>query len=414
MNKKLLFLMVGVFCISLLVRTGFMFLNPKSELKGDEPEYYQSAIRLLQGEGLHFGEGMRSYRGPLYPAFLALVFSLYPHSVTAVIFGQALLSSLTIVFIALIAFYFRGPAIAVISGVFASVYYGLFVRVTHLYPDILFGFFLTFSVIFLLRLKKEPFLRNKIIVGCSLGIAALVKPVPILFLLFIFLWLWFDHKRLLDTVKIFLPIVVCFMLVLTPYMIRNFRIHGRIVLVSTEGGITFWGSNNLLAKGSWDVAGTTWLSPRFTSMPEVERDRAYYKEGFKFLISQNPVSLAKLFLLKIANTFYPFMPEYDWTFVFLMPLALIGMFYTFSRIDKNCLLFYPMVLFLLLTLVFCGYPRFREPMAPFLVIFSSLTAERIWRNARKRSLLGLWLIVNLLVWLYSEPIRQSLKTVIGY
>ena len=60
---------------------------------GDPEEYYRAALHIMQGGYHDTGKWLRP---PLYPAFLALVFSIVGVELTRTLFVQAVLSGLTV------------------------------------------------------------------------------------------------------------------------------------------------------------------------------------------------------------------------------------------------------------------------------------------------------------------------------
>ena len=96
--------------------------------------------------------------------------------------------------------------------------------------------------------------KSAVLFGVVTGLAVLVRAATGPFVPLAGLWLLW--KRQFAAAAGF---AVGLAIVLTPWTIRNYEHHGRLVLVASDGGVTFWTGNNALATGEGDMAANPHL-----------------------------------------------------------------------------------------------------------------------------------------------------------
>lgn len=233
--------------------------------------------------------------------------------------------------------------------------------------------------------------------GLAMGAGTLVRS-PGIFVLPIFAALvvvgsgrTYGHRA-----RVALVFLAAAALCLAPWAVRNARVLDQPTLIASNGGSTFWGSNNAVVAdpkspdwGSWVPTGSLGDTKALevSILPgEVERDRREFELGVAFL-REHPGAWAPLLAGKLVRIFRP--PQSENTgfrrLVFvsqtvLLPLALLGMIAARRRwTHRDRLAPVDAVLFAYLatTLIFYTSERFRAPVEPFLVLYALL-----WLSAR--------------------------------
>jgi hypothetical protein len=74
-----------------------------------------------------------------------------------------------------------------------------------------------------------------LLTGIAGGLAALTRPAHLLFLILAGSWLLWKRGLSLAVV-----VAIGAAAVIGPWTLRNYRAYGRLVLIASEGGITFW------------------------------------------------------------------------------------------------------------------------------------------------------------------------------
>ena len=268
--------------------------------------------------------------------------------------------------------------------------------------------------------------------GLVLGLSALNRPLIIVFLAPLFGWLWLNRADLpVRWWQLGIVIAVTTHLVVTPWVFRNTAIHRVPVLISTNGGFTFWNGNNPFTTGSgFDVyAGraTAYLGQQSTSssdlldtddgpivimepyplpsivrdnldsLSEVELDRALYRASWEFIRSHPRrwlgLAVAKLRALwwfrpniGTYRDFYEsaWITPYKLVYTVLLILVLSGILVASRHWRRTALLY---LLFGTLTVGYVSFnviTRYRWEMEPFLILIASVPVSRLSRQVLHR------------------------------
>jgi hypothetical protein len=144
--------------------------------------------------------------------------------------------------------------------------------------------------------------------GLVAGIASLVKAQSLLVVMLVFLVAWLSGPltagRFARSVLQAALVIVVASLVIAPWSLRNQRIFGETVLISTNGGLTLLTGNNPSARG-----GYTPDDPLVTSIPrtvatEVHVDREARARAMRW-IEDHPARFIMLMPLKLFRLWGP-------------------------------------------------------------------------------------------------------------
>lgn len=287
-----------------------------------------------------------------------------------------------------------GIWIGLLSGLILSLSQGFFEMPSMIMSEALFTFLLSLSILILFGKSN---LKTGNIIGSAilLGFATLVRSVTVLLPIFILFWIMKKNRVL--QVKTYLNFVIflfVFLAVLSPWILRNYKIYNKIV-INTTVGQTFAGGNNIKSKGGWvlhDIKLPDGIS-------EVERDKILYKEGLKFLESLNPLQLFKLYILKIWRLFSPFCPSHDITFGLILPFFITGLVQFGKNSKSELSLPFILVCYLLFTtLIFYGSFRMRSSYLPYITVFAATGFYQFFtKYPRALNFIVLWVIFNLVI-----------------
>ncbi|OQA91405.1 MAG: hypothetical protein BWY26_00987 [Elusimicrobia bacterium ADurb.Bin231] len=401
-----------IFVIALLVRGAYLLCSfgIDNVPDADSHHYNTYADNLLTRH--EFTDGfLKSRRAPGYPLFLAAVYGIFGKSVAAVKIIQLFASAFICVIIYNITSTVTSGKFAFIAGLFACFYHGLFEMPAHILSETFFTLFFTISVYFFI--SAENSIKKEILGAIFLAAATYFRPITLIFPLFLFVWLYIKADWVTAIKKTGITAAV-FAFVLLPWTARNYAVHGAFVPINVQSGYDFWASNNENSLGQWNPHNLDFN--KYGHLNEYQRDRAYFREGWTAIKTNGVACFIKTLTLKFAYFMYPFLPEYDLTFVFLAPFFFFGIFMGLkNRNEKILLIFLVIMLFCAITVIFYGSPRFRGPMSPFMVIAGCLGAESLAKKFGNRIICisGAWLAVNIAIYMYSEPIRMILKGMRG-
>ena len=194
---------------------------------------------------------------PLFIWLLYACLRLSAQPALALTVVQAILSSFTAVAIFLLAVQLSSHrSVAILSGLAVACYPVMVLMVTMPISLTLHLALLAWALVLTMLLARKPAGALAFAAGVLWGILALGRPAILAFLPLVILWLWWNSRSWQDVLKVSDLILVAVIVVLLPWSVRNYRIHDRLVLVSTNSGATFWNGNNPFSTGTGHLVYT--------------------------------------------------------------------------------------------------------------------------------------------------------------
>jgi hypothetical protein len=398
---------------ALAIRISYIYRH-YDPLVGDGRSYQACAEHFLQGKWLDHNFTCSGHP-PGFAALLALEYAALGTHCAVGIACNLLITLAGIWMAGLLAKELAGEKAGWIALILSVVYYDSIRDGQILLADPAFNFLLAAGTLFLLRSREDQdWAAGTILLGLSSWFRAITEPL----ILWLPAWIFFREGCGIRSLKKSAFCFLLFLLSLSPAIIRNSLTHHHLVGVATDGGITFWPSNYAGSKGDWNLAGVPTQDPRFLALPEWQRDQAYYREGFKSLAQQPLSRIMKREVFKIFGMLYPFLPEYDYSFVFCLPFFLLALLRPLFSKHQEKTSWGPIYLMVLnsifVTLLFNGYPHARTPLNWIILAVSGVGLEAAWNMAHCRLWIWVWGIFNLALWSTSEPLRLWLKAALKY
>jgi 4-amino-4-deoxy-L-arabinose transferase-like glycosyltransferase len=343
---------------------------------------------------------------PLYPLYSAFAYKLFGDRFLYHRLILALMSSFTCILVFSIGKRLFNEKTGYLSALICAFYPYFIFYTVFLMSETFFIFFLALSVYFLVKIKDNPNWKDGILFGISLGLTFLTRSVILGLLPFLLILLLIYNFR-----RSLVPVILtlfAFALTISPWVIRNYKLHHQVVILATRGGYNLWFRNNpffyedeLAALGYKvpdnllkDIKYRKYLDfPHFSpEQGEVERDKILTREGINF-IRQNPRlfaylcwirfqtligfhgTLAKGLIYRLAGMF---------SFGILFPLALltVGIYYKRWRETLPLILIFAFFLGFF-TLTHDGI-RYRLPADPYLIILASFFLIQLLEYAGTR------------------------------
>jgi 4-amino-4-deoxy-L-arabinose transferase-like glycosyltransferase len=384
--------------VGLLARLAFGLAYWVGEpMNRDEVEYLSLARSLVAGRGYVYDEHVQ--RGPVepfgrapgYPVFLALTGGGRAASVDAVPasvkVAQSAAGAAGVVLIALAAFRMAGRRPAIAAAAIAAVFPPLVWLAGFAYSESVFwpiGLALALLVSRMLDAPRASSGRWALAAGLATGGAVMFRAATSPFVGILSLWLvWTRQGRSLAAFWLGLVIV------LTPWTIRNYVHHGRLVVIASDGGVTFWTGNNPLATGEGDMAANPHLKianqalrARYPDLNEEQLEPIYYRESFAW-IRAHPLDWAALMARKAFYLVVPVGPSYTLhsrryyaasvlSVGLLLPIALVGLWRLGPRRARLTGMWLLAAAAVATCLVFFPQERFRIPVIdPALILCAS-------------------------------------------
>lgn len=323
-NRSAVYIAI-IFLLAFYLRFRYVLYTP-FDMKVDAWSMYNYALNIIDGQyyGHEFGEhwARYAYWPPLYIFLSGFVYKFFGTANDFLIMRmiQAAFSVASCFLVYLIAAaalrrynpYYREAGF--IAGLLMSINPKMVVYTNHLYVETVFiTIYLAAAYFGLLYVSHElpsklghhhndaPGYKYLLLYSIALGIGNLTRPVllliPGVMLVFILLHAaakGYSIKKAFKTIAVDTALTLSIMLLIfSPWIIRNYAVTGRFILIDTNGPINFYMAHNKLANGQWvDVK------------PHTDIDKLYdtgMSEGFKFM-RENPEKEWEL--LKLKQDFY--------------------------------------------------------------------------------------------------------------
>lgn len=399
--------MVAAAILGLVLRLAFSFVYWVGKpLTHDEREYLELARGIAAGRGFVYsashdtGTAQRFGRAPGYPLFLAAVGAGRPAGdgvPAAVKVSQAAAGAVVVWLIGLLATRSAGGRAGVVAAFLAAVYPPLVWIAAYILSETLYAALALGAVLLLQvaadRSAEQPRSRGAIgtaiAAGVTTGAAILVRPAMLFFLPLAIVWLATRRRRVMA-----LAVLLAAAAIVTPWTIRNARVYGRLVLVASEGGVTFWTGNHPLAIGEGDLAANPDIKRAdlefrraHPGLTAEQLEPLYYRDALQQIVA-HPFWWAGLLVRKAVYTVIPAGPSYALhstkyrvasvvSYLMLLPFAAAGAVRLWRSPRRPAALFLLAVSAVFVSLIFFPQERFRIPVIdPVLIVCAGALAGR--------------------------------------
>ncbi|MBI5417853.1 glycosyltransferase family 39 protein [Candidatus Poribacteria bacterium] len=429
----------SIFLLAIILRVSYIYFFLGFSTSPNEHDLWleKLAVNISHNEGFGLTKSEPTARKlPLFPIFLAFIYTIFGHSVSIARIFQILLGAFSVAGIYLIAeTIFEEKRAVLCAAILACdplyIYLsGWFLTENLFIPLIIY--FLYFILKYQLYDQKKHLL---ILAGVCLGLAALTRASLTVFPLFIFMWSYiinYENKN-----KIWKEILILFgaaYLFISIWTFRNYMVFNEIITTETGAGKMFWGANNpeaigdvILMTGSprlyesnerphgaagkdWrEWNGSPWLNvflSTWEGASEKQVDNKYFKKGWEW-IREHPMDYISLLPRKIfyfwkfwsPHASFPDLP-YGLSilakcyYYIILLLALFGVYFSLLTWKKYLIFYLLIANFTLSTLLFFGDARQRMPIVPIIALFAGLgigaIADSSWflaysKNQRSKS-----------------------------
>jgi 4-amino-4-deoxy-L-arabinose transferase-like glycosyltransferase len=411
--------------LRLLVLLQFRELNPLFSHPVIDAWHYDNLAREFLRLG-RWPEPGAFFQPPAYPFFLAAVYALFGESSTWARLIQAVLGSLSCVFVYGLGRRLHSGRTGLIAGLLTAGYGPLIFFDLDLLAPVLIVFWSSLGL-WLLLIGIE---RNNALLlpaaGLCLGMATACWPIIGLACgLILLLAGWRARRSPKKAGRQILLLLLGIILPILPSFLYNIS-HGQWALVSTNGGINFYIGNNprwqesVALRPGYPWETTVNLPLRRYGPEQVERTGSsalFTRESLNYIRSQ-PGQYLRNQLVKfwqigygyeiMRNTDLYFFKQYSpvldallfsrpwlkFPFGLLLPFAGVGIFLSLSRPGREdrYLLAYLAAVAAGLFLFFVT-ARYRVVLVPVLAIYAVLGAGEMVARLRRRSARGLWLLL---------------------
>lgn len=375
MKRPIILLFIFVLAMSLRI---IAISEGTSAIESDEIEYDRLATSLLSGNGYVTAAGLpTSHRPPLYPAMLAAIYAVFGHSYFAVKIIQAVAGSATAILIYLLAENIFNKTTAILAGLLSSFYMPFLVCTRLLYTETFF-IFLLFLITYLIIIMQRVSLAGCAALGLLCAALTLLRSNGFLMIFIVVFGLIIKARNANLTLnKIFLSIstlILCFVLVITPWTIRNYTVHKRFVLISTNAGLNMYQATIKTSGKIYAIDPKDPVEVKASAASnEVDRNSIYTRAAMGFY-KKHPLKALKMLALRYLF----FWNIIDWEvmggevvnyqYVFILPFAIAGALFALKTQKEVTIILLVMMSFISLVLLIPGTARYRMPIDGYLMI----------------------------------------------
>lgn len=401
--------LISLVAVGLVVRLIFLIQTQSMELQiVDERHYYQLASSLFSGFGFAWGPGkLTSIRPPLYPGFMALVWTVIGEQSLAVIRGfQIIISLVNVVLVYQLGRRIFNQRIAILAATIFCFYPSLLAFNFLILTEVLFTCLLTaflLSYVYLLQTNKGTMAFWS---GLALGLAALTRSIVWPFPLILCPMAFFTLSGTKATrLKLSVILLLGYLVVVAPWAVRNTNLQGVFTVVNSMGGVTLLMGNYEYTPmdRAWDpmtlfgdhsvFALLKKEHPETVHLTEGQKEQWAKKQAVAFML-ENPGLTFQRSLIKFASfwglertipagfsagLYHP--PAWfavvvtflvPLTYACVMILACFGLFWGLPEDPRIHWLFILLILVIsvLHSIVF-GHSRYHLPLMPLLVLYAA-------------------------------------------
>lgn len=289
-----------ILVVALAARSFWVAYAPSDPTDGrafnDAVFYYHAGANLALGKG--YVQTMAAvliptaYWPPGYPFLLAGLFKVFGAHVAIAWGANIVLGALTCV-----ALYFLGRLIAgwktgVAAGLLLALFPGHVFFSSLVLSEVTFTFLVVIASLLIVAVARQgerPRVWQLLVLGVTIGAAALVRGQGLLLLPLAALFWWLHNRNLLSVLKRSAPLTVIAFAVILPWVIRNYVSMGSFVLISTNEGGNLYVGNFEGATGHMVYGMADWAAERYSNLPpekqEVAINNLLLREGLKFMFT---------------------------------------------------------------------------------------------------------------------------------
>lgn len=320
--------------LGLVVRLVVLLLYLSThDWQGETWEYEDIAINLLEGRGYTYTLHNTVYRSWSVPVFPLICYALHliggPGLGLYYIFHLSIAMGISGLAYTIARRWF-GERIALITALLVALEPGMVVYQSYkVDPGALSTFLLLLGVYLFIAATDSCNRRLAGTAGLVLGLGMLTRPDVVAGLGMLIAWGILERKQPQVVLRLALPVLMAAAVVLAPWTIRNYYIHGEVLATYSVSWELLWRGNNpgstgttvtLSNEGQFEAASEEFRR-KIDTLSEMEIDAFFREETLRF-ISQDPDGFLGRSIKKIWY-FWWFTPTYAANYYGWLPSPLV-------------------------------------------------------------------------------------------
>lgn len=404
-SRRANFLLLTCVLVAILLRLSYMLWADDGRYRheavyaSDAKHYASLAESVAEGKGYRLDGRLTSWRPPLYPFMVAGIMKLVPNPLFATRLFQCLLGGLTCLPVYLLGRRFGGSMTGLLAAGGCAISYELFSLNAYVMTETVFTFLFLAVVAVLVEFQHRPGAGTALLAGVVLGLSILARPLFLLFPVALLPWmLWAARGREPSGRGI---VYACLLLaaaalVVSPWTVRNTRVHSAFVPVTTDTGKMVYGSNSPSATGGtggWYSRGVDYTVPvELEGGGEAESSRRLVKAGLEYMVS-HPGRTMSLIPRKLWNMWRPWMAGAGRIstllagvfYVAVMALAVTAIVLNRRRWLEWSLVYLVLLYVIALHSLLMSTVRYRYSVMPLLILLAASGLAQVLDSRARRS-----------------------------
>ena len=269
-----------ILLLSFCLRAAYISIR-HFEVIGDAKGYDTIAWNMVQGYGFSIIPNEPTpARPPGYPAFLSVIYKMFGHNRIAARNIQLIIDVFTCFLIYLIAKETFGKKAGLLSAGMAALYPGFIGLMNMLYSETLFTFLLMIFLWFFIKAFKSRAINYYFYSGICAGLTTLTRTVTLLMPGFVLAGLLIVYKNKIKAVLHSLVFAIAMMIVILPWIIRNY-VQFNLMSLSTGGGVVLWMQSYVPWNGQSRSFNSEPLKTMAKTLSNLELDRQLTREAIE-------------------------------------------------------------------------------------------------------------------------------------
>ena len=406
-------ILLFILAVSLAVRLIYWwFLIQPFPIAYGDVTYFEGAHSIAESWSYSHGGKLTASKSPGYPVFAGLLLKIFGHT-QAVILVQYLfgvLASLPIYFIAR-RYLSENKSILIVLAylIYPTTWFwesSFMSESLYVWLNILFIFF-----IHRYMLKKKDF---DLMAGSFWGAASfLTRPAAVFPLSAVFISLIYQnrHKGVLKISAIW---CFTFLIVLSPWIIRNYNVFGKFIPGSNQAGVTIYTS---YVNWGRDMSSVNYLPEDRIVLSnlesEAEKNKFLLRRTFDYL-KENPSKFITLMPIKLIHYFHPFDgrwyplslgSKFNPFYGLLACFALLGFWWNRKENTNLIKLSVPFIIGAVISVViFHGEIRYRFVLNPVFFLIAAFCFVKPLSSIKMKIILSI-ILFNIIFWGIGTAIR---------
>lgn len=250
----------AIIALAIAARVAALFVLRNHEVPRSTYEHGEIAANLLAGRGFSIrflgADGPTSQQAPVYPFVVAAAYAIggveTPRSLLILELSQCLLGGLLAWGVMRLAGEIAPPrrGLTIAAGLITAIHPTLVYAATHVQVAGLGATLLVWTLLLGYRTERSRRTRDAVLTGVLLALLALTDPILSLAALGIAWAVFLGQRQVLPTFRLLAVTLAVALAGITPWVLRNARVHGEFVPIKSTFGYAFWQGNCALSEGT--------------------------------------------------------------------------------------------------------------------------------------------------------------------